>query len=192
MVLENCCHVLRLLSSIPYRRNKKDFIRVNVIEAGSGRPSIGARVYLYSPRLKKEIMREIRSVSAFSAHGETTAHFGLGCENVSSFTVRVYWPVTNNTRIIEKVSRRSTLTVRDITGQQNAIELTSSPDESITECKRTLVRGIARAPAHGHVTFGPKQLMYYPHSDFHGEDSFDYLIGDGSSSSVAEVKIKVR
>lgn len=87
--------------------NKNDFIRVNVIEAVSGRPSIGARVYLKSPRLGKEVMREVRSVSAFSAHGETTAHFGLGCETASTFTVRVYWPVTNNTRILENIPRRA-------------------------------------------------------------------------------------
>lgn len=171
--------------------NKNDFIRVNAIEAGSGRPSIGAKVYLHSPRLNKEVMREIRSVSAFSAHGETTAHYGLGCETASTFTVRVYWPVTNNTRVIENVSRRTTLTVRDVTGQRNAYEVTSSPDKSITECRRTLVKEIKQAPTHGHVTFGPRHVIYYPRSNFHGEDSFKYTIGDGISSSIAEVNVKV-
>jgi hypothetical protein len=171
--------------------NKNDFIRVNVLEADSGRESIGARVYLYSPRLKTDVMREIRSVSAFSAYGETTAHFGLGAETAKTFTVRVHWPVTNNTRIIEKVSRRSTLTVRDIKGQRNAVEAMSSPEESIAVCTRTLVKGVTRAPSHGHVVFGPKHVTYYPNSDFSGEDSFDYSIGNGVSLSIARVKVKV-
>lgn len=171
--------------------NKNDFIRVNAIEASSARPSIGAKVYLYSPRLGKEVMREIRSVSAFSAHGETTAHFGIGSETATTFTIRVYWPTTNNTRVIKNVSRRTTMTVRDIAGQRNAYEVTSSPNESITECRKTLVKEINQAPVNGHVTFGPRHVIYYPRSDFHGEDSFRYIISDGISSSIAEVKVKV-
>lgn len=180
--------------SILYRNlggNKNDFIRVKVLEAENDRESIGAKVYLYSPRMKREIIREIQTASAHSAQGETTAHYGLGYEREDTFRIRVYWPVTNNTRIIEKVPRRATVTVRDLAGRRNAVEVTSSLSESAPKCSRMLVKEISRAPSNGQVTFGAKHVTYYPNTDFEGEDSFDYLISDGTSSAVGTVTVKV-
>ena len=171
--------------------NKKDFIRVKVLEGDSDRESIGARVYLYSPKLEKEVMREIRTIAAFSAQGETTAHFGLGSESEETFRIRIYWPVTNNTRVIKQVPRRATVTVRDLVRRRNAFEVMSSLSDSATECSRLLVNEISRAPFHGQVTFGAKHVTYYPKTGFEGEDSFDYSISDGRSSATATVKVKV-
>lgn len=172
--------------------HQKDYIRVKVLEASADRESIGAMVYLYSPRLEKEIMREIRSSSGFSAQGEYVAHFGLGSETDDTFRIRVYWPVTNNTRIIHNVRRRSSVTVRDIWGHRNAVEETKSPSESVPSCTRLLVKEVARAPAHGQVVVGPKHVTYYPDAEFAGEDSFNYAVSDGVSSAIATVNVKVR
>ena len=180
--------------SILYRNlggNKNDFIRVNVLEAENDRESLGAKVYLYSPRLNKEILREIRTIAAHSAQGENTAHYGLGFESEKHFRIRVYWPVTNNTRIIEKVPRRTAITVRDLAGRKNAVEVMSSLTESAAKCSRMLVKEISRGPSNGQVTFGAKHVTYYPNTGFEGEDSFDYAISDGASSAVGTVKIKV-
>lgn len=171
--------------------NKQDYIRVTVLEASVDRESIGAMVYLYSPKLKREVMREIRSVSGFSGQGEYVAHFGLGSETEDTFRIRVYWPVTNNTRIIHSVTRRSSVTVRDIWGHRNAVEETKSPSESSPRCTRLLVKEVARAPAHGQVVVGPKHVTYYPDADFAGEDSFNYAVSDGVNSAIATVNVKV-
>jgi len=171
--------------------NKKDYIRVTVLEASVDRESIGAMVYLYSPKLKREVMREIRTASGFAAQGEFVAHFGLGSETEDTFRIRIYWPVTNNTRIVYNVPRRSSITVRDIWGHRNAIEDTKSPSESAPSCTRLLVKEIARAPAHGQVVVGPKHVTYYPDADFAGEDSFNYAVGDGISTAIATVNVKV-
>ena len=171
--------------------NKNDYIRVKVLEANCDRESVGALVFLYSPRLEKEIIREVGSATGFSAQGEYVAHFGLGSETEDTFRVRVYWPVTNNTRIIYNVPRRSSITVRDIWGHRSAVEETKSPSESVPGCSRLLVKEVTRAPAHGHVVVGPKHVSYYPDAHFHGEDSFNYAVGDGVSSAIATVSIKV-
>lgn len=169
----------------------KDWIRVNVYEAESNRESIGAWVYLYSTKFGREIVREIRSSSAFSGQGENTAHYGLAHETVDHFTVRVYWPVTNNTRIIENVPRRTALHVHDIGGKRNYIHTTSSPEESLTQCRKMKVTSINREPSHGKVLHYHNHVTYYPAPGFTGEDSFEYVVTDGVKSSVGQVKVKV-
>lgn len=172
--------------------NKVDYIRVKVLEAGVDRESYGAWVFMYSPRLEKEIIREVRSVSGFSAQGEYVAHFGLGTETADNFRIRVYWPATNNTRIIHNVPRRSSVTARDIWGHRNAVEETTSPSESVPGCTRLVVKEVTRAPEHGQVVVGPKHVTYYPDAEFSGEDSFNYAVSDGVSTAVAMVNVKVR
>lgn len=172
--------------------NSVDYIRVKVLEAVVDRESHGARVFLYSPQLNKEVIREVRSSSGFSAQGEYVAHFGLGTETADAFRIRVYWPATNNTRIIHNVLRRSSVTVRDIWGHRNAVEETTSPSESVPECTRLVVKEVTRAPEHGQVVVGPKHVTYYPDAEFSGEDSFNYAVSDGLSTAVATVNVKVR
>lgn len=169
-----------------------DYIRVKVLEAGVDRESYGAWVFMYSPQLEKEIIREVRSVSGFSAQGEYVAHFGLGTETADTFRIRVYWPATNNTRIIHNVRRRSSVTVRDVWGHRNAVEETTSPSESVSGCTRMVVKEVTRAPEHGKVVVGPKHVTYYPNAEFSGKDSFNYAVSDGVSSAVATVNVKVR
>lgn len=171
--------------------NKNDFLRVQVLEAHVERESLGARVYLYSPRLKKEIMREVRTIAALSAQGENIVHFGLGSESTDTFRVRIFWPNSNNTRIIENVPRRYLLKVRDIKNQRNSVAVTSSPKDSVPGCTQLLVKEVTRVPAHGQVTVGAKHVTYYAKAEFEGEDSFDYLVSDGVSSAVATVNVKV-
>ena len=168
-----------------------DFIRVKVLEAGVERESVGAGVFMYSPRLQKEVMREIRSASGFSAQGEYIAHFGLGSETDDTFRIRVYWPATNNTRIIHGVPRRSFVTVRDIWGHRNTVYEITSPKDSVPSCTKLLVKEVTRAPAHGQAVVGPKHVTYYPAAEFKGEDSFNYEVSDGVSSAIATVYIKV-
>ena len=170
----------------------RDWIRVNVLEADSNRESIGARVYLYSPKFAREIVREIRSSSAFSGQGENTAHFGLAHETADRFTVRVYWPVTNNTRVIENVSRRTVLQVSDVPGKKNYIHVTSSPEKSLKECQKMKITSISENPSHGKVLHNHNHVTYYPAPGFTGEDSFKYVVSDGVTSSTGEVKVKVR
>lgn len=172
--------------------NSNDYIRVKVLEASVDRESYGAWVYMYSPRLEKEVIREVRSSSGFSAQGEYAAHFGLGAETADTFQIRVYWPATNNTRIIHNVPRRSSVTVRDIWGHRNAVEVTTNPSESVPSCTRLLVKEVTRAPEHGQVVVGPKHVTYYPDAEFSGEDSFNYAVGDGVSTAIATVSVKVR
>jgi hypothetical protein len=169
----------------------RDWIRVNVLEADTERDSLGAWVYLFSPKFDREIVREIRSSSAFSGQGESTAHYGLAHETAERFTVRVHWPVTNNTRIIENVPRRTVLHVRDIRGKQNYMHITSSPEQSLTECRKMKVTSINQNPSHGKVLHYQNHVTYYPAPGFTGEDSFEYVVSDGVTSSIGQVKIKV-
>lgn len=168
----------------------RDWIRVNAFEAENNRVSIGAWVYLISPKFGRQLFREIRSSSAFSGQGESTAHFGLAHETVKKFTVRVYWPVTNNTRVIENVPRRSTLNVRDIKGKHNTLQMSSYPEQS--ECRKIQVTSIEEYPRHGNVTIHHNHVTYYPTSGYKGFDSFSYVVSDGITSSVGKVKIEVR
>lgn len=169
----------------------RDWIRVNVLEADTERDSLGAWVYLFSPKFDREIVREIRSSSAFSGQGESTAHYGLAHETAERFTVRVHWPVTNNTRIIENVPRRTVLHVRDIRGKRNYMHITSSPEQSLTECRKMKVTSINQNPSHGKVLHYQNHVTYYPAPGFTGEDSFEYVVSDGVTSSIGQVKIKV-
>lgn len=169
----------------------KDWIRVSALEAGSDRESIGAWVYLYSPKFNREIVREIRSSSAFSGQGENTAHFGLSRETAEHFTVRVYWPVTNNTRVIENVPRRATLVVHDLRGKRNTVHMTSTPEKSVTECRKMKVTSISQEPTHGKVLHSHNHVTYYPSPGFTGEDSFKYVVSDGVTSSIGQVNVKV-
>ena len=171
--------------------NSRDWIRVKVLEAEVERESLGAKVYLFSPKFRRELLREIRSVSAFSAQGESVAHFGLAMESAQRFTVRVHWPVTNNTRIIENVPRRTLLVVRDLRGRRNSVEVMSSPDESLSECRKMQVTSISKLPAHGSVVRHHNYVTYYPTPGFTGEDSFDYVVSDGITSTTGKVKVKV-
>lgn len=172
--------------------NTIDYIRVKVLEASVDRESYGACVYMYSPRLEKEVIREVRSSSGFSAQGEYVVHYGLGAETADTFRIRVYWPATNNTRIIHNVPRRSSLTVRDIWGHRNAVEETTTPSESVPGCTRLLVKEVPRKPEHGQVVVGSKHVTYYPDAEFSGEDSFNYAVSDGVSTAIATVNVKVR
>lgn len=171
--------------------NSRDWIRVKVMEAEVERESLGAKVYLYSPKSRREIIREIRSASAFSAQGEFVAHFGLALETAQTFTIRVHWPVTNNTRVIENVSRRTVLVVRDLRGRRNSVEMTSSPHQSLEECRNMEVTSISKLPSHGHVVLHHNYVTYYPAPGFSGEDSFHYVVSDGITSTTGKVKVKV-
>ena len=170
--------------------NKNDFLRVKVLEADVDRESLGARVYLYSPRLKKEIMREVRTIAGHSAQGESIVHFGLGSETAETFRVRIFWPNTNNTRIIENVPRRHLLKARDIKGQRNAVAVTSSQD-SVPGCTKLLVKEVSRAPSHGQVIVGAKHVTYYVTAGYEGADSFEYVVSDGVNSAAATVNVEV-
>ena len=169
----------------------RDWIRVNVFEAESERESTGAWVYLYSPKFSHEIVREVRSPSAFSGQGESTAHYGLAHETADHFTIRVYWPVTNNTRIIENVPRRTVLYVHDIREKRNYLHITSSPEKSLTECRKMKVVSIHQEPKHGKVIHSHNHVTYYPFPGFTGKDSFEYVVSDGVMTSIGQVKVKV-
>lgn len=169
----------------------RDWIRVNVLEGDSDRESIGALVYIFSPKFGREIVREIRSSSAFSGQGENTAHFGLAHETAEHFTIRVYWPVTNNTRVIENVPRRSLLRVHDMQGKRNYKHITSSPDKSLPECRKMKITSISKEPSHGKLSRHQNYVTYYPTQGFTGEDNFQYVVSDGVTSSIGFVKVKV-
>ncbi|MCA9515429.1 MAG: tandem-95 repeat protein, partial [Myxococcales bacterium] len=65
-------------------------------------------------------------------------------------------------------------------------------DDSAPDPGETLaVVAVSRAPAHGVATVTGGALAYAPAPDFFGEDSFDYLVGDGVPGSVATGTVTV-
>lgn len=171
--------------------NQRDWIRVKVLECCVNRESLGAKVYLHSPKLNKDILREVRSISSFSGHGETIVHFGLGSETDKKFTIRIHWPVTNNTRIITNVPRRSFLQVRDLKGVKNTVETTLRPTDWVPTCSQLVVQDIVAPPIHGKVARHPKYLTYQAKPGDEGDDIFKYSVTNGWSSGTVSVHVKV-
>lgn len=171
--------------------NKRDWIRVKVLECCVNRESLGAKVYLHSPKHNKEILREVRSASSFSGHGENIAHFGLGSETEKEFDIRIYWPVTNNTRILKNVPRRSFLQVRDMKGAKNTLETTLHLTRWVGKCPQMVMGDIVTSPTKGRVVRHAKYLTYQVKSGSDGEDSFTYSVTNGESTGIGTVHIKV-
>ena len=70
--------------------NYYDFIRVEVYEHKTGRPSIGTSVFLQlNEDDETEQIREIGSAAAFLGQGENVAHFGLGLRGIDEHIYRI-------------------------------------------------------------------------------------------------------
>lgn len=89
--------------------NSGDWLRVETVGTISNTEGIGAWVTIETVAGGETQVREIGSVSHFSGHGETAAHFGLGSGDAPVATVTVRWP-SGVVQVFTDVARNTTLT----------------------------------------------------------------------------------
>jgi hypothetical protein len=178
--------------------NEMDWLKVNVVERGSGRTSIDAFVYVREraetdavgtsenerTQSTKWRMRKMGPSSFYLGTGEQVTHFGLGSPSGDPVdTVKVFWPKTNNTIIINDVPRNTQLRVTSLPGRD--VWEAYHHIESIPQCPYLTIAELSQPLKGGSVAIDSmgKHVVYYPSAEFNGTIDFNYEVKDAAASS---------